>query len=330
MKRFVTASTLLMAIGSSFSAHAADPNPLGALFNALGSIGNPTGKTTGTSSSVSEEQIMTDLRTQAGSHGPTLTRYVLRAQIERTDQSIQAALDSGNYSQAARLSYVAAETFANVELQRIKFQNEQRGRFFADDESNSLSLADFAAMVGTRLVISLQAKKSSGMDIRNTIDQKTLTRANNFLSYAQAQGVPVASDTLTSLSALIGTETKASSESALSGSAEMIVEKYNGNRFGFDQKYLGKTITASGTVLSTRGNNSYAAISLLGNKKKSQDERGYNDEIACIITDPKSMTKAGDLTTGKNIKVRGVYDHDTHFNMMAGSQVNLSGCEILK
>ncbi|PIX87301.1 MAG: hypothetical protein COZ31_11115 [Nitrospirae bacterium CG_4_10_14_3_um_filter_44_29] len=337
-KGFVTTSAFVIAIVSSGTALAADANPFGSLFKSLVNIANAAQQTDTSvdvlpqeSAAISDKQIMADLLTQAGGKFDTHIRIGedfrrgkgFDESIKRQDLEIHAALDSGNYSRAAMLSEILASSIARFAYEKYTPQSEV-------SQFNELSLADLTAMVGANLTLSLQAKKSSGTDIRNTIDQKTAARARSFLAYALANGIAEAGNTLNNLNKTIGTEAKASNGSALSGSAEMIVEKFNGNRLGFDQKYLGKTITASGIVLNIVGDSSHVTVRILGNKKKSNDERGFNDEIACVITAPQFIAKAGDLEKGKSVKVRGVYDHDTHDNMMAGSQINLSGCEILK
>jgi hypothetical protein len=147
--------------------------------------------------------------------------------------------------------------------------------------------------------------------------------------YAKSNGAPDAESALNVLQETLGKEAKAENTSSLTGSAESIVENFNSNKFGFEQKYLGKTIQVHGTILTIEGSGQYANVRILGNKKLSRDELGFQHEISCIITSPKSMSRASDLAAGRNVTVRGVFDHDQHFNMMAGAQVNLSGCEIL-
>lgn len=163
------------------------------------------------------------------------------------------------------------------------------------------------------------------------MEQKTVARAKALLQYAEAKGSPNAAATLKVLSDLFDVKkAKASVSADLSGSAVSLVEKFTSNQFGFEQKYLGKTIETYGSVLTISGSKKYASVAILGNAKLSMDDLGFQHRIECIVTSPESMSKARDLQKGKKVRVRGVFDHDTRFNMMAESQINLSGCEILQ
>lgn len=311
----------------------AEQNPLQSLVNALGNLAqsaanggsaaNESAPNSDDKSGMIDSSIIGLFEIQ--SNRAFIDPRDCKGLIEVQNKTLKSELGRGDYLIASGTAESAAGTVAACAVQRYKgkFQN----RF--DRDLLNLSVAEWAAMIGQRIVTSLQAKKSNRKDLRNTIDSKSASRAKEFLVYAKSNGVSNADAALKALEEILGKEVKVESSASLTGSAESIVEKFNSNTFGFEQKYLGKTIQANGSILTIEGSGRYVNVRILGNKKLSRDEIGFQHEISCIITSSKSMSKAADLTKGRNVTVRGVFDHDQHFNMMADGQVNLSGCEIL-
>lgn len=330
--KVIGAALVILFLG--ISSATAEQNPLQSLFNALGNLGQANANSVNTineSAPVSngpegapDAGIMSLLEIQ--SPGRFVKLNLCKDMMDGNNKTLRSDLERGDYLAASMTAEAGARVVAKCAVGRYKNRSTL---WPMDHDLLSLSLAEWAAMAGQKIVISLQAKKFNGKDIRNTIDNKNASRAKDLLVYAKSNGVSSADAALSVLEETMGKEAKAESTANLIGSAESIVEKFNSNRFGFEQKYLGKTIQVHGSVLMVGGSGEYANVRILGNKKLSRDELGFQHQISCIITSPKYMSKATDLAAGKTVTVRGVFDHDQHYNMMAGAQVNLSGCEIL-
>lgn len=170
------------------------------------------------------------------------------------------------------------------------------------EKISDYTLAQWASKIAPFLVTSLDAKRASGVDIRNPQDETMAKQARELLSYARANGINV-DGYLAKLDSVTNLASKASGEVALLGSVESVVSAFNANSFGFKKKFLGKTIEVTGKVRSVHGGNEYVSISFLGNTKKSKDEVGFQDMLECIITSEPSMSKAANLRVGDKIKV---------------------------
>lgn len=187
------------------------------------------------------------------------------------------------------------------------------------------SLSEWSAQVGSMLTISIMGMQKSGF-MESEKSRKMAERAISFLTYSKQNGTPGMEKSISTLRNSIGTTAPSSEKPSISASAEALVTKFTNNSFGFDQQYMGKTIEAVGTVRNISGSRDNALVTLLGNKKKSKDDLGWQDEIACVVSDPKALQAAAELEKGKTYKVRGIYKNKGAL----GLQITLSNCEILK
>lgn len=188
----------------------------------------------------------------------------------------------------------------------------------------NFTLPEWAAQIGSMLTFERINMQNRGF-METDKSRKTAERAMTFLVYAQQNGASGAEKSLAMLKDAIGIG-PSTDKPAISATAEALVAKFTNNSFGFDQQYIGKTIEAVGTVRNISGSRDKALVTLLGNKKKSKDDLGWQDEITCVVSDQKALQAAAELEKGKTYKVRGIYKNKG----ATGLQITLSNCEILK
>lgn len=355
MKNKFKRAVVVCVLALPLAAVAAEQNPFQSLVSALGKLApantgqqaepqSPEGASSDGKLSGADADILRLFEIQAvhfergnqaqweSIDGPYFcSRIINDGWLKQQNNDLQMALDKGDYGAARAVSESTASYISYCAVFRYKYEQGARDvRAPMDPSFLNYSMANWAEMVGTKLVLSLKyARAGSIVHVQDSVEQKTAARAKAFLLYAKSHNSSNADAGLKVLSDLYDVA-KASGNIALSGSAVSLVEKFNSNKFGFEQKYLGKTIETYGSILTISGSKQYASVAILGNTKLSKDELGFQHRIECIATSPESMSKVADLERGKKVKVRGVFDHDTRFNMMAESQINLSGCEILQ
>ncbi len=101
--------------------------------------------------------------------------------------------------------------------------------------------------------------------------------------------------------------------------ASQLFSAFDDNAVSFDQQYLSKTITVSGSVKSVES--SSAQFELQYGPYYVKLDAGSLNYIRCYFTDPDQISK---LKKGDNIYVNGTYIGDNSF-----SYVGLVGCELI-
>lgn len=247
-----------------------------------------------------------------------------RSALDEADVSTRRQLDAGDGQKAAFEALYSAQSLAACRIFAKKFPGSRTSRMYG---LPPVPLQTWAGVVGRMLTMSLTLDQKLGSGLQDGVHKKRIEHARTLLTYASSRGEPNAAGDLRQLEKVTVSNQPAgvSSQAALTGSVEQIVAAYKKNSFGFDQKYLNKTIIVSGPVRTISGVPGRSVrISMLGTPGKDPDLIGWDDSVACVITSKGGMDKAADVGQGDRIKMRGVYRQHND-----SPQVVLADCEIL-
>lgn len=241
--------------------------------------------------------------------------------LNEADADVRRNLDAGDAQNAALAALFKAQSLAGCRNHANKFPTISERRLV------EVPLHTWAGVIGRMLTMSLTLDQKLGSGLQDSIHKKRIEHTRTLLTYASSHGEPSAMGDLKQLEkvAFANQSAGVSSQSALTGSVEQVVAAFNKNSFGFDQKYLNKTIIVSGPIRTISGTpGRQVRISMLGTPGKDPDLIGWSDSVACIITSKAGMDKAVELGKGDRIKVRGVYRQHND-----SPQVVLASCEVL-
>jgi len=249
--------------------------------------------------------------------------------LDEPDVGTRRQLDAGDGQKAAFEALYSAQKLAACRINAKKgfpkrshlITRQQR------QEIQDVPLQKWASVIGRMLTMSLTLDQKLGSSLQDSIHKKRIEHARTLLTYASSHGEPNAMGDLKQLEnvAFASQPAAVSSQAVLTGSVEQVVAAYKKNRFGFDQKYLDKTIIVTGSIKTISGTpGRQVRISMLGTPGKDPDLIGWDDLVACVITSKSGMDKASELGVGDRIKMRGVYRRHND-----SPQVILSSCDIL-
>lgn len=322
----MTASKLFFTVLSisifSSSAMAASDTPLADLFGGfVKSLSNQSGTgqsaspaATGTTNTQIEHILAMYSNSTFGSS------HACAKSIKKAVHDTNSALELGDLSKALGQSKISLGMIGGCYAEGKEYPR-------LVGETINYPLSTWANLIGGQLAIGLSLEAKMGDRLQDSVHKKNIENTKVLLSFANAQNENGAAEMLAELNKAVGSaqDPTASTQSALIGTVESIVSQYSKNSFGFDQKYVGKTITVTGQIDHILGSTDHVSIDMIGTPGKDKNQIGEEDKVSFNITDPAQMSKVSSLEVGKRVKIRGVYQKQPY-----SSQVSLVSCEILK